>query len=276
MDEVSPICKVKISAKCRYIELWITRGLEKSSRKKQELHKATLKANSTASDRVKYVTYHNNFNKIKRAMHTNYYITKAFEFKNNVKKLWQLINSVINKTKHRGSIIPYISVNGLKTYNPSRIANAFGTFYSNLGKDLASKILRSTNTIDHYLNKIPRNLNSLLMQPTTVSEIEKKIQQLPNKTSHGHDGISNKLLKDLSKSIAFLLCLIFNESITEGKFPSQMKMAEVIPLYKGKELDQVINYRPISLLITISKLLEKIVYVRVYSFLETNNILYKS
>ena len=93
----------------------MTRGLEKSSRKKHELYKATLKSNSTTFDREKYVTYHNNFNQIKRAMCTSYYVSKAIEFKTNVKKLWQLINNVINKTKYRGSIIPYISIDGLKT-----------------------------------------------------------------------------------------------------------------------------------------------------------------
>ena len=56
-----------------------------------------------------------------------------------------------------------------------------------------------------------------------------------------------------------------------------MKMAEAILLYKGKEFNQVINYRPISLLITISKVLEKAIYTRVYQFLEKhNNILYIS
>ena len=91
-----------------------------------------------------------------------------------------------------------------------------------------------------------------------VLEIECIIRQLPNKTSHGHDKISNKLLKDLSCSISLPLCSIFNQSITEGKFPDAMKKAEVIPLYKGKEFDRVINYRPISLLLTISKVLEKV------------------
>ena len=55
-----------------------------------------------------------------------------------------------------------------------------------------------------------------------------------------------------------------------------MKLTEVIPLYKGKEHDLVINYRPISLLITISKLLEKIVYKRMYAFLERNKIFFES
>ena len=55
-----------------------------------------------------------------------------------------------------------------------------------------------------------------------------------------------------------------------------MKQTEVVPLYKGKDMDIVINYRPISLLITISKILEKVIYRCVYSFLEKNNILYQS
>ena len=59
-------------------------------------------------------------------------------------------------------------------------------------------------------------------------------------------------------------------------FPEKMKWAEIIPLYKGKRMDLTINYRPISLLITISKVLEKLIYKRVYSFLETNNILFSS
>ena len=55
-----------------------------------------------------------------------------------------------------------------------------------------------------------------------------------------------------------------------------MKVVEIIPLYKGKECDEVVNYRPISLLMTISKLLAKIIYTCVYSFLEQQNILYDS
>ena len=61
-----------------------------------------------------------------------------------------------------------------------------------------------------------------------------------------------------------------------GVFPAAMKQAELIPLYKGKEMDARMNYRPISLLITISKILEKIVYKRLYLFLNNNNSLFSS
>ena len=99
---------------------------------------------------------------------------------------------------------------------------------------------------------------------------------LPSKTSFGHDKISNVMLKSIIPAISIPLSIVFNQSILTGKFPYKMKQAEVVPLYKGKDMDLVVNYRPISLLITISKLLEKVVYRCVYSFLEKYDILFQS
>ena len=72
------------------------------------------------------------------------------------------------------------------------------------------------------------------------------------------------------------LHLIFNQSVNQGRFPDRMKQAKVIPLYKGKDMELVINYRPISLLITLSKILEKLIYRFVYTFLEKHKLLYSS
>ena len=83
-------------------------------------------------------------------------------------------------------------------------------------------------------------------------------------------------MKSLNEAVSLPLCRIFNQSIFKGRFPDSMKLAEVVPLYKSKEMDIVLNYRPISLLITTLKVLEKIIYKRVYSYLERNNILYNS
>ena len=69
---------------------------------------------------------------------------------------------------------------------------------------------------------------------------------------------------------------IFNLWLESGIFPKLMKDAEVVPLYKSKEKDLCVNYRPISLLITISKILENIVYKRTYNFLDTHGQLYNS
>ena len=141
---------------------------------------------------------------------------------------------------------------------------------------MASKIKLGACRIDEYLARIKRVDASLVMNPILMQEVEKIIMDLPNKTSHGHDKISNVLLKELCKSISFPLCAIFNQSLAEGNFPDAMKKAEIIPLYKGKEFDKVVNYHPVSLLVTISKVLEKAVHKRVYHFLEKRKLLYDS
>ena len=89
---------------------------------------------------------------------------------------------------------------------------------------------------------IPHNLNSLVLRQTMEREIKTLITQLPNKSSSGHDHISNKLLKGIDEATSYPLMIIFNQSITQGIFPDVMKLADVIPLYKGKDRDNVTNY----------------------------------
>ena len=205
-----------------------------------------------------------------------YYKKKIQENATNTKKLWKVINNIIGKHKHSGSIISYITVDGVRKYDPNVIANKFGKFYSQLGLNLASQIKKSAKPIEEYLSKIPRTLRSQALHSTSALEIEKIAMALPSKTSFGYDKISNIMLKSIISAISTPLSIVFNQSISTGKFPQKMKQAEVVPLYKGKDMDLVINYRPISLLITISKLLEKVIYRRVYSFLEKENILFQS
>ena len=69
---------------------------------------------------------------------------------------------------------------------------------------------------------------------------------------------------------------IFNLSVSKGMFPEKMKRAETSPLYKGKETYYTNNYRPISLLLTISNILEKVIYKRTYKFLNQTNQFYNS
>ena len=182
------------------------------------------------------------------------------------------MNSIIGKNKHTGCSISSITLDGVKIFNKKFIAEEFTKFYSKLGKSLATKITPSTETLENCLSQIPRIVNSLVLVETNTVEIERIIEHLPNKSSSGHDRVSNTLLKKLGKSLSYPLRIIFNQSIASGCFPDMMKIAEVIPLYKGKEEDHVVNYRSVSLLTTISKVLEKIIYKRLYIFLSKYNI----
>ena len=97
---------------------------------------------------------------------------------------------------------------------------------------------------------------------------------LPAKVSSGWDSISQKLIKSSPNNILNTLAHIFNLSVNQGVFPSKMKLAKVIPIFKKGSKDNVENYRPISLLPVFSKLFERLIYNRLTTFLKNCNILY--
>ena len=149
------------------------------------------------------------------------YYKKKIQENTNTKKLWKVINNIIGKHKHSGSIISYITVDGARKYDPDVIANEFGKFYSQLGSKLASQIKWSAKPTEEYLSKIPRTLQSLALHSTSASEIEKIAMALPSKTSFGYDKISNVMLKSIITAISIPLSIVFNQSILTGKFPQK-------------------------------------------------------
>ena len=80
------------------------------------------------------------------------------------------------------------------------------------------------------------------MNPCTIYEIKKLIDSLLNKTSSGHDNISNLLLKEICEPLLLALDYIVNESLKLGQFPTIMKLAEVVPLFKSGKSEIIGNY----------------------------------
>ena len=214
--------------------------------------------------------------KIKRRSKRDYFIKKCTEFKSDTKRLWKTINNAICLNNDKSCIIDCIKVGKNNITNPGKIASELGHHFSTIGQKVALKGGNSNKQIVHYLNKIKTNQSSVYLAPCTPSKLSKIIDLLPNKTSSGYDDINNILLKKLKDSLLLPLSMIFNLSISSGIFPDDMKLAEIIPLLKSGSRCILTNYRPISLLPTISKLLEKIIYSQTYDFLIKNNILFNS
>ena len=103
----------------------------------------------------------------------------------------------------------------------------------------------------------------------TFSHVATQISQLGK--SSGPDGINNRILKELSSELANPLCSLFNSSLSSGSFPSSWKEANVTPIFKKDDASNVSNYRPISLLNTIGKVMEKLVHKHVFNFFLSNN-----
>ena len=108
---------------------------------------------------------------------------------------------------------------------------------------------------------------------TTELEVKRLLTQLRAHKATGPDGIGNWVLKHCSNTLCKPLTVLFNKSLADGVFPRTWKLANVSPVYKKGSKSDKVNYRPISLLSNMSKVLEKIVFKRLYEYLTENRLL---
>jgi hypothetical protein len=251
-------------------EPWMTKGILTSSKRIYKLYTKCIK--KTKGDPIydKYIEQRNKLGSIKRKAKFKHYQTLINNYKSDSKRLWKTINELTGKCKNKSDSIDYININGIKTYNNENISNGFCEFFSNVGAKVATGIGKCSKDYKEYMTS--HSTNSIYLYPTNRYEIEKIINNFKNKTSFGNDKISNTLIKSLKSEISYPLEIIFNKSITEGIFPNKFKLAHVLPIFKNNNKHEFTNYRPISLLTCLSKILEKIIHNRLYVFLEDNKL----
>ena len=163
-------------------------------------------------------------------------------------------------------------INGKHVEDPSLISEAFKNFFINIGNELDKKIPQTPTITTQY---IPKRYNiNIELKPTTESEIGKIIQKL-KLCSTGWDNIPAILLKENCNTFKPVITHIVNSSLEMGVFPKEMKIANVVPIFKAGGMDEITNYRPVSILTTISKIYEKIFYSRLITFLKEQKILFK-
>ena len=165
-----------------------------------------------------------------------------------------------------------LEVGNSKLSNTQSIANAFSKYFATIGSNLANAIPTATTPFENYLNA--PICNSFLLFPTTATEIETEINGLNPTKSVGPFSILIKILKTLRVLLSEPLAYLYNRSFLTGVVPEKLKVARVIPVYKKGSKTVMNNYCPISLLSVFNKLLEKLMYNRLASFLEKNEILF--
>ncbi|PNF26486.1 hypothetical protein B7P43_G14318 [Cryptotermes secundus] len=122
-------------------------------------------------------------------------------------------------------------------------------------------------------NTIPRNANMMFVAPITEEEVLNVTGKLKNKYSSGFDEIPASLIKHCIQFINKPLTFIFNLSLNTGTFPNLMKIAKVRPILKKGRIQDITNYRPISILPAFSKIFETLIHNRVISFLNKYNLI---
>ena len=125
------------------------------------------------------------------------------------------------------------------------VPEALNKHFSEIGSNLAAKLSNPT-----YITPAKTCFS---LQTVTPDEVLKILTSTSTKKANNLDNISCKLIKEAAPIIAESFSDIFNKSITSGIFPSEWKKAKVVPVHKGKERDDMNNYRPISLISVITK-----------------------
>ena len=156
---------------------------------------------------------------------------------------------------------------------PKAIANEFNTYFTSIADDiLKNNKFDGNKSFRDYLDA--PLMNSFVLYNCDEKEISTIISGLNQNKASGPNSIPPKILSLLKYDIPKPLCMIFNLSFCTGIHPDILRIAKTIPVFKKGSRLQVSNYRPISLLSNINKILEKLVYSRLYKFLSDNNCFY--
>lgn len=267
----APLKTINTRSKHFKREPWMTKGLLKSARTQAKLYKKQLHIPKDNLKHTHYIRYRNLYNTLKRNAKKMYYSDQLNQYKSDIKNTWKILNRLCNKANDKTSYCDSFHINNTTVTDPLDISNEFNKYFTNIGKNMADSIPDSDYDIEHWMKN--KNQHSLFLAPTDPTEVFVVINNLKTKKSMGHDGISTWLLKQLANELCNPLSDLINMSLNNGDVPDILKLAKVIPLYKSKDKHSLENYRPISVLSAISKVVEKIVFKRLYNFLESHSLL---
>ena len=184
--------------------------------------------------------------------------------------MWRTINKVLNKDSP--SSFSAVNFQGQRLDRPNEIAEAFNEHFVTIGPKLASNIEQKPDDNPlKYLEENNENSPKFQFKQVDASYVRKAVMGLKNSKSPGPDKIPTKLLKDAIEFICQPLVMIFNASLETGIFPDIWKLARVTPIYKSGQKSNLSNYRPISVLSALSRLLEKLAHDQLYDFCRTND-----
>ena len=267
IDKYMPLKKLTRKQTRFYHKPWITPALKVSIAKKNNLFDIAKKTKDPQKFE-EYKKFRNLLTRTKFIAEDSYYREKMIEYGQDKAKTWRLINEISKrKRKNKTSIACLKGNNGKTLHDKREISNCLNSHFSSIGKNMAKEIddLNLPDLKDP-LEYISHKLSSLVtLSETDIPEIVKLISDL-NKKKGNFDQISNKVIKSSCSVIAPFLVNLFNLCLKTGIFPECFKTAKVKPLFKGGDRQDPISYRPISLLPSLGKILEKVISIRLLHY----------
>jgi hypothetical protein len=217
-------------------------------------------------------------NMVKKAKMAHYHKV-INESKGKSRDLWKHMGELRGKTKDKGPSV--ISIDNELCSDPHKITNSFNKYFTNIANDI---LQGQTNLKDPTEYKPPPCLQDFIdnnlprgtrfsIPKVTEGQMKKSLNSVNVNKSTGLDSMSAKFLRIATPVLARHLCKVINISISTGVFPDLWKHAKIIPIYKSGKCTDMNNYRPISILAILSKIIESHVHNAFYEFLCSFNLI---
>ncbi|PNF23822.1 hypothetical protein B7P43_G15913 [Cryptotermes secundus] len=250
---------------------WITQGIKISCKHKRTLY-VNSRNNNNPNIRVFYVKYCKILRNVIKEAKKQHYRRLIAKSDNKIKMTWNIIKRETGKM-HLTDQMPSLLAKSEKAKDLEIVANDFNKFFLTVAETLNLHQMGNENAFSFLKDAFPINFPSIKIIPTSEAEIKNIIHTMKTKNSSGFDEVTSKILKACSDLISCPLTHICNHSLYTGIFPDRLKISIVKPVFKKGDKYSMTNYRPISLLSTFSKILEKVMYSRINQHMHCNNIL---
>ena len=222
---------------------------------------------------MNYRNYWRLFGSIKRKSKRISYSRQLIQFQGDHKKTWRIMKEVISKAWKKELLLPRkIIVNNLEINEQKQIASRFNNLFIDIGPELAKGDPEPERSFESY---IPESNTIMPTLTISVNELKNWLFSIKANTCHGQDEITSNVIRScfgkLCEPLQYLLTLSFKKSIS----PDDLKITKVTPLVKAGDNAELSNYRPISALSFFPKILEHVMYIRIYKYWLNSSTLYK-
>jgi len=231
---------------------------------RRQLKKA-MKTNET-EDWAMYKSQRNQMTNLKHVLKSTTISKAALESGSPSKTFWRFLNQEVGRQKVHTEL-PDFKLGTKIIDNEQDKLNLLCETFSQNPANLKCQVKLPTEDLEESYE------DDLCDIQVSVKEVLKSISELEQNKPSGHDNIPPKFFKICADEIAPILTKIINAMFKKGEFPDALKIALVHPLYKQKgEKCHVKNYRPISILTSAAKIIERVLYKHVSSHLENNDM----
>jgi len=278
LDTVAPVKEIRLKQRS---EPWMTSEIIELI-KLRDTALYNFKKTRTNDNFAIFTMYRKRLQYLVKSTKAAYFSNKVEEHKHDSKGLWHHLKSLGYKTKTKSSSNIVLNINDEICHDSSTVANHFNTFFTTVASSLVDKLPSAKNIFttgndifkSYYCKKKSENT---IFRIKHVSEefVYKELCKLNASKSTGLDGIPARFVKDGASVLKIPVTFIVNMSIDSGVVPDDMKAARVTPIYKKSSPLEVGNYRPVSILSVISKILERSIYNQLSEFLTVNSLLYE-